>query len=277
MRTGIAFRAELAPWLTTRPREIRCLELTVGDALAEAPTARVARARPWPVVLHAPELSLGTSAPLDPAELDRVVRAVRAVDPVWVAAYLGCRHRPEVEASYPQPVSLQRTTLGRVVANCRELSDACARPVLVENVAAFGGADGPFSHAEFLNRLCAESGCGLLVDVAALTVDARLGFDPRRWLWDVEPFHVVALHLGSWTRYGPGRWARRYDAAESEEAWMLARELVDRTPAGTAILRRDAHSQQIPGLQAELRLLASLDRAAVPSLGWPERAVAVSS
>jgi uncharacterized protein (UPF0276 family) len=233
-------------------------------------TPRPTRVRPWPAALRATRFSLGTPEPLDPADLDALLRAVRAVDPVWIAVYLGCRHRPEIEVCYPQPVDRTRAVLGRAVAKCRELADACGRPVLVENVAAFGSSDGSVPHAEFVNRLCAESGCGFLADVSALALDSRLGFDPRRWLWAIDPSHVSAIHVG----VGGTRWR---EADHPDEAWGLARDLAEQTPVGTAILRWDGGAQRTPSLRATLRQLALLDRASAPARGYTQPAFATVS
>jgi uncharacterized protein (UPF0276 family) len=194
---------------------------------------------------------------------------------MWVSVYLGCRHRPEAELTYPQPVSLSRAALGRAVANCRRLIDAGVEPLLVENVTAFGITDGSLSPAHFINKLCDEAGCRLLVDVTALTLDARFGYDPRRWLWEVDPSHVTVMRLAGWGPRGLGRWAGCREGQVFDETWLLARELADRTPVGTAILQRDGRRSSIPELREDLRRLASLDRVAAPALGRPEPAFAV--
>jgi uncharacterized protein len=276
VRAGIAFRPELAAWLAGRPGEVRCLELRLDQALHMARASRPARIRRWPTAVHATGVSVLTESPLDATDVDSVIRGVRAVDSIWVSVYLGCRRRPEPELSYPLPTSLNGISLGRAIANCRALIEAGARPLLVENVAAFGIDGGSMSPARFLNKLCEQSGCGLLLDVTALTLDARFGFDARRWLWDVEPSHIVALHLGGWTRRRHGRWAGRREGRVSDDTWALARELADRTPVGTAILQGDGWCSEIPDLQEDLRRLASLDRVAPPALSRHESAVAVA-
>ncbi len=276
MRAGITFRFELAAWLAGRPREVGCLELRPEDVLtATTPASRPARIRRWPTVLHAAQLSVLTAEALDASDVERVARAVHSIDPMWVSVYLGCRRRPEPELSYPASVSLGGTTLGRAIANCRMLIEAGVRPLLVENVAAFGIEDGSMSPAQFINQLCEESGCGLLLDVTALTLDAQFGFDARRWLWDVDPWNIRAMHLGGWTRRRDGRWAGRREGRVSAEAWTLARQVVDRTPVGTAILQSDGRCSCISELQEDLERLALLDRVAGPPLSWPQSAAAV--
>ena len=267
MLAGIAFRPGLRAWLAAQPRDVGCLELRVDEALAEARPSRIVRVTSWPRALHAPQLSLGTPGPLDPAQLERVVRAARTVHPLWIGAYLGYRHRPEPEACYPQPLTPSGSTLAHVVENCRQLIEACARPVLLENVTAFGATCGSMSHGEFLNRLCDEAGCRLLVDVTALTVDARFGFDCSGWLREVEPCHIAAVHLGGWKEEGRGRWGARHEGPISEDAWALARELIARSRVGAAIVQCDGPRVDVPELQADLRRLAAFDR--VPALASP--------
>src|SRR5688572_3921374 len=135
MRIGITFRPELAVWLTTRPRDVGCVEIRIDRA---APAYRLSSpdfAPHWPVLLNAPRLSLGGNDPLNPRDLCDALRVARGVDAVWISAYLGNRRRSEVELSYPDPVIVSRAALGRAVASCRRIMDACAVPLLVENVA----------------------------------------------------------------------------------------------------------------------------------------------
>ena len=264
MLAGVAFRPGLRAWLAAEPRDVGCIELRVDDALAEARPSRAARLASWPRVLHAPQLSVGTRGPVDPLELERVARATRTVHPLWIGVYLGWRHRPEPDACYPQPVAPSRDGVSQVVANCRQLIETCGRPVLLENVTAFGATPATLAHGEFLNRVCNEAGCRLLVDVTALTIDARLGFDWGGWLRDVDPGHVAALHLGGWLDDGRGRWAARHAGPIGEDAWALARELVGRSPISAVILQSDGPCVDLAELQADLRRLAAWDR--VPAL-----------
>ncbi len=159
--------------------------------------------------------------------------------------------------------------LGTAATNCGRLIDAGIRPLLVETVAAFGAEADEMSPADFINKLCDETGCGVLLDVTTLTLDVRLGHDPRQWLWDVDPLHIEAIRLRSVHRRAandnsvPGAFAHLV----SNEAWTLAKEIAARTRAETSILELRGECSAIGELQAELWRLASLDRvAAAPSL-----------
>jgi uncharacterized protein (UPF0276 family) len=275
MLAGITFRPELEAWLTTRPAEVRCVEFSVDQALNGLPASPAERLGRPPATLHAARLSALTPAPLDPADIELVTQAVCAVDPIWVSVYLGCRRRPETELWYPQPVNLSGATLGRAIATCRCLIDAGVRPLLVENVTAFGVGDASSSPARFINQLCDESGCQLLVDVTALALDSRFGFDVRRWIWDVHPAHVMAMRLGVCARGARGRWAGRQESEVPDDAWELACELTARTHVGSAILQCDGRPPRIVDIQQDLHRLASLGHLAAVGVGRRERELAV--
>ena len=274
MRAGLSFRPELAPWLATRPSEVRCLELGVDAALNASHGFRARQIRRWPTALHAPRLAVASdfSATTD---LERVLSAVHAADPLWIGAYLGSRYRPETELSYPHPASVDGDSLGRAVANCRRLIEAGVRPLLVENVAAFGILADHLSPAEYINRLCDESGCGLLLDVTTLTVDKRLGFDPRRWLWDVDPSHVAAMRLRTTSRQGSTHAPTFADGLVADESWVLAREIAARTSAATVVLHCRGECPTIDALRTELRLTAAVDRFVTPIEALPSAARAL--
>jgi uncharacterized protein (UPF0276 family) len=264
MRTGVAFRPELAVWLASCPREVDCVELRVDRTAGGFPLWRPDLTESPRVVLNAPRLSLGTSEALAPADLCDALRAAYTVNAVWISAYLGSRRRPEPDLAYPDPLTPSRTMLGRVIGNCRQIVDACARPVLVENVVAFRRTEGSMSEAEFINRLCDETGSGVLLDVTALALDARHGFDARAWVWDVDPRHIVALRLGGWRERGGGRWAGRREGRVAVDAWDLAGELAAHRRIQAAILQSDGGFPGLSEIRTELCRVAALNGRSQP-------------
>jgi uncharacterized protein len=258
MRTGVAFRPELAVWLASHPRDIECIELRVDRAIAGLRLSRAQESDPRHVVLNAPRLAVGGLEAPSPADLCDALRAACVVDAVWISAHLGDRRRPEDDFGYPDPLTLNGATLARVIGNCLRITDTCQRPLLVENVAAFCRGGGSMSEADFINKLCDETGCGVLLDVTTLTLDARHGLDPRQWLGSVDPHHIVALRLGGWREHGRGHWAGRREGHVPTEAWALAREVAAYAPVQAAILQSDGRFLGVTEMQAELRRLAAL-------------------
>jgi uncharacterized protein len=149
-----------------------------ADGGAALQVLHAARER-WPVSLHGVGLALGSAAGLDDWHLDRLSRLVERIDPVRVsdhAAFARAPRRhggPLVHASDLLPVAFTEASLVIMTANVQRVQDRLARPILVENLSAYiRWADGPLAEPDFFNELARRSGCGVLLDVNNLVVNA---------------------------------------------------------------------------------------------------------
>jgi uncharacterized protein (UPF0276 family) len=146
-----------------------------GAALAVLDRGRAA----YPVSLHGVGLSLGSAAGLDPWHLDRLVRLVQRIDPVRVSDHASFARAPRRRGTTPVhandllPVAFTPASLDIMAANVAQVQDRLRRPILVENLSAYlSWADDALPEAEFFNRLARRTGCGLLLDVNNLVVNA---------------------------------------------------------------------------------------------------------
>lgn len=144
-----------------------------GAALAVLSQAR----ETWPVSLHGVGLALGSAQGVDPWHLDRLAALVRRIEPMHVSDH-ACFARATV-AGMPAhacdllPVPFHREALDVMCANVQHVQDRLGRTILVENLSAYVGCAGSeWDEAEFLSRLAARTGCGLLVDVNNIYVNA---------------------------------------------------------------------------------------------------------
>jgi uncharacterized protein (UPF0276 family) len=170
-----------------------------GAALALLHEAR----EHYAVSLHGVGLALGSAADLDPWHLERLARLVERIDPVRVSDHasfargaLGTRARstaptlregagvawrgpaatraePPVHANDLLPVAFTPASLDIMAANVEQVQERLKRPILVENLSAYlTWADDSLPEAEFFNRLARRTGCGVLLDVNNLVVNA---------------------------------------------------------------------------------------------------------
>jgi len=84
------------------------------------------------------------------------------------------------------------------------LQQRYAVPFLLEKVVRFlPEYPGDYSDAEFLNALCRNTGCGLLLDVYNLECDRKnFGFDIEQFLRELDLGNVVEMHLAGGVEYG---------------------------------------------------------------------------
>ncbi len=146
-----------------------------GAALAVLHRAREL----YPVSLHGVGLALGSAAGLDPWHLDRLARLTERIEPVRVSDH-ACFARaallpggPVVHASDLLPVAFTDEALAIMAGNVMQVQERLRRPMLVENLSSYlSFADDSMSEPEFFAQLCRRTGCGMLLDVNNLMVNA---------------------------------------------------------------------------------------------------------
>ncbi|MBC7609135.1 MAG: DUF692 domain-containing protein [Polaromonas sp.] len=178
-----------------------------GAALA---VLRQARAH-YPLSLHGVGLALGSASGIDAWHLDQLARLVERIEPVRVSDH-ACFARGalasgrDVHAADLLPLPFNAAALDVLCANVQRVQDRLKRPLLVENLSAYISFNcSDRDETTFLAELAKRSGCGLLVDVNNIYVNAlneRLAggnVDPLAaciaWL-DQIPAHIVGeLHV----------------------------------------------------------------------------------
>ncbi len=146
-----------------------------GAALAVLHRAREL----YPVSLHGVGLALGSAAGLDPWHLERLARLVERIDPVRVSDH-ACFARgalapgqPVLHANDLLPVAFTEAALAIMAGNVMQAQERIGRAMLVENLSSYVSfADDAMSEPEFFTQLCRRSGCGMLLDVNNLMVNA---------------------------------------------------------------------------------------------------------
>jgi uncharacterized protein (UPF0276 family) len=146
-----------------------------GAALAVLHQAR----EHYPVSLHGVGLALGSAAGLDPWHLDRLARLVQRIEPERVSDH-ACFARAApapgaavVHANDLLPIAFTDASLAIMVRNVMQAQERIGRTMLVENLSSYVSfADDAMTEPEFFAQLCRRSGCGMLLDVNNLMVNA---------------------------------------------------------------------------------------------------------
>lgn len=167
-----------------------------------------------PLSLHGVGLGLASAAGLDPWHLDRLERLVQRVQPRWVSDHLAFARAPLRPGAAPLhaadllPPAFTDAGLDIVVDNVQRVQERLKRPLLVENLSAYlRWTDDAWPEGAFLAELARRSGCGLLLDLNNLVVNALNdpdGADPHAAAMAVvralPPEAVGELHLAGHCR-----------------------------------------------------------------------------
>ena len=131
----------------------------------------------YPVSLHGVGLALGSAAGLDPWHLDRLARLVERIEPLRVSDH-ACFARADgprgaIHANDLLPIAFTAASLALMATHVAQVQDRLRRRVLVENLSSYVSfADDAMSEPEFFAQLCRRSGCGMLLDVNNIMVNA---------------------------------------------------------------------------------------------------------
>lgn len=254
-RIGIGYRHPLAAWIDRGPLEVGCLEITAEHFFEGGEDRLRSLSERYPLFVHGLGLSLGTPGPLDAGTLRRFAEISRIANPMWISEHVAFTRTAEVDLGHLNPIRPSRESLAVFVDHARELAETCRKPLIVENITSHLRLEGEFSETEFLNRLCELANCGLLLDVTNLFINAKNhGFDPRKWLRDIEPRRIVQLHVVGYSQ-NEGRYEDHHGAAIQDDLLELVSDVLDYAPVQAVILERDLNLENVDAIVAELRRL----------------------
>jgi uncharacterized protein (UPF0276 family) len=109
---------------------------------------------------------------------------------------------------------------------------------------------------EFLARLVARTGCGLLLDINNIHVSAvNLGFDARHYLARIPARMVEEIHLAGFTRSAehPDLLIDTHSRPIADEVWSLYAETITRIGPRPTLIEWDTDVPALPVLIEEMQ------------------------
>lgn len=137
----------------------------------------------YQVSIHGTSLGLGSNMPVPNDVLKRFAQVVEVSQAKWVSEHL-CFNRAQVNGQTLHsgdllPLAYKQESLDILANNIAQVQDTLGRPILIENLSAYIKASDldsnqadDMSEFEFLIALCQQAGCGLLLDINNLIVNA---------------------------------------------------------------------------------------------------------
>ncbi|WP_081857891.1 DUF692 domain-containing protein [Thiomonas sp. FB-Cd] len=194
-RAGIGLRQPHYSDFRTAQPNVGCVEVHSENFFNphDAATQVLAAVRrDHAVSLHGVGLALGSACGLDGQHLDKLAALVGRIEPVRVSDHACFARAPLgpcgiAHANDLLPVAFTRGQLDIFCANVQQVQDRLRRPILLENLSTYlDFAERDFSEPVFFAELGARTGCGLLLDVNNLMVNAKNAneTDPLRAVCD---------------------------------------------------------------------------------------------
>ncbi|APZ43223.1 DUF692 domain-containing protein [Acidihalobacter ferrooxydans] len=210
----------------------------------------------YPISLHGIGLGLGNSQPPERAHL-RALRQLRdLIHPVRISEHLcwnghAGRYVPDL-----LPLPHTAATIAHVSAHIDRVQQYLGQAILIENVSSYvTWADAQMPEWEFLLEVANQSGCGILLDVNNVYVNAcNHGFEPMEYLRHIPTYLIGEIHLAGHARReidGQTLLIDTHDRPVAEDVWALYDALIRRTGPIPTLIERDSQLPPLPELLAE--------------------------
>lgn len=210
--------------------------------------------RDYPVSLHGVGLALGSAAELARAHLRKLNNLVGRIEPALVSEHLCWGGYQDAGASRHWndllPLPYTDEALALMAARVDEVQEALGRRILVENISSYVEfSDSRLGELEFVNALAKRTGCGVLLDLNNLHVNAvNHGRDAYAELRALDPRHVGEIHLAGHFS-GEDGLIDDHGSRVTAAVWQLYAHYVERNGAAPTLIEWDT---AIPALDVLL-------------------------
>ena len=210
----------------------------------------------WPLAMHGVSLNIGGSDPLDGEYLQALSKLARRVRPALISDHLCWTRHQGVQFHDLLPLPQDEASLHHVAMRVHQVQDAFGTQLVLENVSSYlRYAGDTLGEAEFLSALVAETGCGLLLDVNNVYVNAHNhGIDPIDFFNALPAPAVKQIHLAghSADALGSGLLIDTHDAPVCDAVWALYGQAMRHFGQVPTMIERDDHIPPLDALLAEL-------------------------
>lgn len=226
----------------------------------------------FPVALHGVSLSVasadlfgaqGSRSSADIPDLTqnylrRWKQLIHEIEPFIVSDHLCWTRTEKLQSHDLLPVSFSRSWLDLICSNVNRIQDYLGRSIALENVSSYVGWKHPeMQEWEFLNHISERTGCGILLDINNVFVNAHNhDFDALTFIQGIRPESVQQYHIAGHEIQPSIRFDTHGTSVSSEVRTLYSRALKC-IGARPLLLERDQDIPPFPELERELILLAA--------------------
>ena len=254
---GVGLRTKYYPLITQEQPPVAWFEAISENYMDSGgrPIATLEEVRRhYPVALHGVSLSIGSVDPLDPQYLERLKVLVHRIEPAIVSDHL-CWTKVDGENIHDLlPLPFTEEAIRHVAQRVEQVQNFLGRRILLENVSSYV----TYRHSvmpewEFLAEVAKRSGCGILLDLNNIYVNAvNHRFDPFEYLRHIPGELVGQFHLAGHTDRGAYLFDT-HSAPVIEPVWNLYREALQLYGPISTLIEWDENLPEFSELMQEVK------------------------
>ncbi len=210
--------------------------------------------------LHGVGLSLGSSQPVNEKNLERFKELIDIYQPFNISDHASWSASGNAHLNDLLPLPYTQESLNALCRNIDRAQEFFGRRMLIENPSSYVAfAHNDMSEFEFMNSAADKTGCGILLDINNIYVQAHNhSYDAWEYIDGIETRHVGEMHLAGHTEQAAGESTILIDTHNRPvrgEVWDLYEHAVRRFGAIPTLIEWD---QDFPALE---KLVAEADKA----------------
>ena len=261
---GMGYRDPLSDDILQSRDKIDFLEIT-ADHFLQSPTVRWRfldkLCSQYTLIPHGLNLSLGSAEGLNLEYLNDLIELIKYVKPPWWSEHIAFTKAGEIEIGHLSPLAFNRESIGAFCENVNKVQDKIETPLILENITY--NIDLPWNEMEenkFLGEILDRTGCGLLLDVTNLFINAKNhDYDPIQFLETIPAERIIQLHfVGGMIK--EGKWIDNHCENTQDDIFMLIESVLKYAPVKGIILERDDNFPRFKTLTDELERARNLGR-----------------
>ncbi len=147
--------------------------------------------------LHAIGLSLGSEKPVSEEHLRAFKELIDIYQPFNVSDHASWSASGNAHLNDLLPLPYTQESLDKLARNIERTQEVFGRKILVENPSTYLAFKGNEMHEDvFMNRIAEMTGCGILLDLNNIYVQAHNhGYDAWSYIDTIDARHVGEMHL----------------------------------------------------------------------------------
>ncbi|MGD9923671.1 MAG: DUF692 family multinuclear iron-containing protein [Pseudorhodoplanes sp.] len=214
--------------------------------------------------IHGVGLSIGSAAALDTEHLARLKALCDRYEPASFSEHLAWSSHGEVYLNDLLPLPYTPDTLNRIVAHIDQVQHTLGREMLLENPSTYlQFAGSTINETEFMSEIARRTGCGLLLDVNNVFVQAQNhGTSAEDYLAVFPLARVKEIHLGGHDAQtdetGAALLIDAHGAPVADPVWALYESVIARTGPLPTLIEWDNDVPDWPVLAAEARAAGAI-------------------
>ena len=212
----------------------------------------------YPVSLHGVGLSVGSTDPINKNHLNNLKRLIDRIEPGLVSEHLswGSVNNQYLNDLLPMPYTEE--SLDHMVQRIDQVQDFIGRQILIENVSSYlEFKDSTIPEWEFVTAVSQRAGCGILLDVNNIYVNAmNHGFYPEKFIQSIPVDDVKEIHLAGHTVKEIDEGVILLDTHDHlvcDEVWALYELAVNRFGNVPALIEWDKNLPELAVLVEEAK------------------------